>query len=124
MQFVVFVKRLSCMGFSKMQFSVKVNTYIYLAILLLAIPVRWVCSWVVAVACHEFCHWLAVKLCKGNVFSLEIGLNGADMQCSNMTDRCRLFSVLCGPLVAFCWLALAVGFPDWRCVAAFMDYII
>lgn len=92
-----------------MRFSVKANTYIYLTILLFLIPLRWIVSWLVAVAFHECCHWLAVRLCGGNVYRLEIGLGGANMQCDNMTDGCRLFSVLCGPFGGL----LLVGIGQW-----------
>lgn len=81
-----------------MRVSVKTNTYVFLAVLLFTIPVRWIISWVTAIAFHELCHYLAVKLCGGKVVGLTFGLGGADMQCSNMSDGCRIFSVLCGPL--------------------------
>ena len=92
-----------------MQISVKANTYIYLAILLLIIPLPWVASWLIAVTFHELCHWLAVKLCRSEVYVLKIGIGGAEMQCGNMTQGCRLFSVLCGPVGGF----LLVGLGRW-----------
>ncbi len=81
-----------------MRFSVKTNTYIYLTILLFTVPLRWIISWLIAIVFHEFSHWLAVKLCGGKVYKLEIGLGGADMQCSNMPERYRFLAILCGPI--------------------------
>lgn len=94
-----------------MRFSVKANTYIYLTILLFVIPLRWIVSWLVAVAFHEFCHWLAVRLCRGSVYCLEIGLGGATMQCSNMTNGYRLFSILCGPIGGLLLVGIGRWFP-------------
>lgn len=81
-----------------MQVSIKANTYIYLTILLLIIPIHWIVSWFVAVIIHEFCHFLGVKLCGGKVYKIEIGLCGANMICSTLSDIGRFFAILCGPL--------------------------
>lgn len=81
-----------------MQFSVKTNTYIFLTVLLFTIPLRWIISWLTAIIFHELCHLFAVWLCGGRVYSLTVGLGGADIQCSNMSDSCRLVSVLFGPI--------------------------
>ena len=94
-----------------MRFSVKANTYIYLTILLFTIPLQWIVSWSIAVAFHECCHWIAVKICRGDVYSLEIGLGGAAMQCSNMTNGCRLFAVLCGPIGGLLLSGIGQWFP-------------
>lgn len=81
-----------------MQVSIKSNTYIYLTVLLLIMPIQWIISWLVAVTIHELCHFLAVKLCGGKVYKLEIGLGGANMICSTLSDKHRVFAILCGPL--------------------------
>lgn len=94
-----------------MQFSVKANTYIYLTILLFLIPLRWIVSWLIAIIFHECSHWIAVRLCRGTVYSLSIGLSGADMQCSNMPNRCRMFAVLCGPIGGLLLAGLGRWFP-------------
>ena len=104
-----------------MRFSVKANTYIFLAILLFIIPLRWTTSWLFAVAFHEFCHWLAVRLCGGEVYRLEIGLGGADMQCSNMSDGCRLFAILCGPIGGFLLAGMGRWFPRTALCSFFLS---
>lgn len=81
-----------------MNISVKTNTYVFLTMLLFFIPVRWIISWVIAISFHELCHFLAVRLCNGKIYHLTIGLGGAEMQCGNMSDKCLLISVLCGPI--------------------------
>ncbi len=95
-----------------MQISVKANTYIYLTVLLFLIPVRWIVGWLIAIVFHEFCHWIAVKLCGGNVQSLIISLGGAEMRCSNMTNGCRLLCILCGPVGGMFLILLRSCFPE------------
>lgn len=81
-----------------MQVYIKPNTYIFLTILLFTVPFRWIISWLTAIAFHELCHYLAVRICRGRVYSFTVGLGGADMQCSNMSDSCRLLAFLSGPI--------------------------
>lgn len=74
------------------------NTYIYLVLLLFLLPTKWVLAWVLAAGLHEVCHWLAVKLCGGDIYSVTIGIGGAKIECSPMTDKKKLFAVLSGPI--------------------------
>ena len=94
-----------------MRIFIKSNTYIYLAILLLALPVQWVSAWVVSIVFHEFFHWFAVKLCGGTVYRLDVELVGAEMRCSNLPERCRLFAILCGPIGGIALVCLGRWFP-------------
>ena len=93
------------------QFSVKPNTYIYLTILLLILPIKWLFAWITAILFHEFCHWIAVKICGGEILHLKIGLGGAQMQCTNMPEKCRLLAILCGPIGGFALTCLGRWIP-------------
>lgn len=81
-----------------MHLFIKPNTYIFLTILLFTIPLPWISAWIIAIIFHEFCHYIAVILCGGETYSLKIGLLGAEMQCSNMSDICQVITILCGPI--------------------------
>ena len=94
-----------------MQISVKPNTYIYLTFLLFTVPLRWIISWLIASAFHELCHIFAVKLCRGKVYSLTVGIGGADIQCSNLSDRLRIFAILSGPVGGLVFSLLGNWFP-------------
>ena len=94
-----------------MKVYVKENTYIYLVILLFLVPIPWLCAWCVAVCFHELCHWLSVKLLGGAVYSLTIGMTGANMVCQTLTDGKELISVLAGPLGGFLLALTAKWFP-------------
>ena len=63
-----------------MEINVKTNTYIYLVLLLFLVPLPWLLAWLVAVAFHEVCHWVAVNLCGGEIYRLTVGIGGANME--------------------------------------------
>lgn len=94
-----------------MRVIIRPNTYIYLIILLFLIPLQWLIAWLIAMAFHEFCHWIAVRLCGGNIDLLMIGIGGIDMRCGLLTDRKRLLCLLCGPLSGFILAAFGLWFP-------------
>ncbi len=89
--------------------DIRPNTYIYVVLLLFFIPIKWLFAWIFAAGFHEVCHWLAVKLCGGVVYSITIGLGGAKMECSPMSSKKSLFAVLCGPVGGI----LIVLFARW-----------
>lgn len=94
-----------------MQLSVKPYTYIYLAVLVFLVPLQWLTAWVVAVAFHECCHYIAVRLCGGQVYKLTIGIGGADMETEPLSEVKRLIAVLSGPMGGFVLLLLGRWVP-------------
>lgn len=91
--------------------TIKANTYVYLVILLLLIPIQWLFAWLVTMLFHELCHWIAVKLCGAQVYQLVIGIGGMDMESSPLSDGKRLFAVLSGPIGGFLLVFLGRWFP-------------
>lgn len=94
-----------------MRITFSSNTYILLAILLLAVPLPLLTAWLSAVVFHEVCHWLAVKLLGGEIYSVSIGVGGANMQCDCLSDWRRLIAVLSGPLGGFLLVLLGRWLP-------------
>lgn len=97
---------------NKMKISIKANTCIYLVVLLFLLPLKWIFAWVTAILFHELCHWIAVKLCGGDVFEIIFGLGGATMHSSNMTECTRLLSILCGPIGGMLLILISRFFPE------------
>ena len=91
--------------------DIRPTTYIYLVLLLFLVPIKWLLAWLFAAGFHEVCHWLAVKLCRGEVYSITFGIAGAKMECSPMTNKKSLFTVLCGPLGGLLLLVFARWIP-------------
>ena len=90
---------------------IKPNTYIYMVLLLFLIPIKWLFAWILAAGFHELCHWLAVKLCGGEIYSISIGIGGAKMDCGPLSDKKRLFAVLSGPIGGFLLLIFGRWLP-------------
>lgn len=82
-----------------MKITVKPNTYIFLVTLILLVPYQWLMAWFAAAAIHEFGHWLAVIICRGNVLQVTVGVGGASIQTEPMTEWKRLVCILSGPVV-------------------------
>ncbi len=78
--------------------DIRLNTYIYIVLLLFFIPLKWLFAWIFAAGFHEVCHWFAVKLCGGEIYRITIGLGGAKMECSPMSNKKSLIAVLSGPI--------------------------
>ena len=88
---------------------IKPVTYIYLVILLFILPLKWLLAWVFAAAFHEASHWIAVKVCGGEIYYITIGIGGAKMECGPMTKKKGILAVLCGPFGGL----LLVFFARW-----------
>lgn len=95
-----------------MKVNVKPATYIFLVLLLLLVPFPWLLGWMIAVTFHELCHYAAVKLCGGEVYSLDLNPGGANMQCSTMTSSKAIFCVLFGPLGGLLPMLFGGVFPE------------
>ena len=91
--------------------DIRPNTYIYIVLLIFLIPLKWLLAWIFAAVFHEFCHWLAVKLCGGEIYRMTIGLSGAKMECGPMSNKKKLFAVLSGPIGGLIPLLFARWIP-------------
>ncbi len=76
------------------------SAYLYWACLLLLFPLRWLFASFVAAAVHEICHILAVRWCRGEVWSLRIHPGGAEIETSPLAPEQELVCALAGPLGA------------------------
>ncbi len=92
-------------------FKLDARFCILLSVLVFMVPFPWLVSWVVAVSFHEMCHWIVMKFYGGNMRSFFIGLGGANMQCSGLSDREYLLSILAGPIGGFVLVLLGRWFP-------------
>jgi len=107
---------------NRIEFYVSASTYIWLALMLLILPLPWVFSVSFAAAFHELCHYLAVRLCGGDVMKLTIGNRGMTMDVLPLTPGKEVFCALSGPIggmlllfmmkrlprIAICSLALSL----------------
>ena len=88
------------------------SIYLYLAILLLILPVKWLVAWFIAVCFHEFFHYVAIKLCGGTSYNLSVGFGGAIISCSDLTSKRLILVLLAGPAGGMLLLLSGRWFPQ------------
>ena len=91
--------------------GVTAGAYIGMALLLLVLPLQWLCAAAVAAAFHELCHLVAIRLCAGRKTKLRLSAFGAAMQIPTLTRGRELVCALAGPLGGLLLLLLLRWFP-------------
>ncbi len=84
--------------------TVKAGFYLYCALLMLVLPLRWVCAALMAATIHELWHIAAIKLCRVELLQVEIGALGAKLHTGPMTYKQELICALAGPVGALTML--------------------
>lgn len=74
---------------------------IFWAFALLILPARMLLAAGTAAVFHELCHWLAIRLCGGEVLSVKIGAGGMVMETCPLPPGRELCCALAGPLGSF-----------------------
>ena len=71
--------------------------YLWLAALLLLLPLDWVISAFTAALIHELCHIAALLLLGGKISSIRISVRGCILEAASLGDIASLGSILAGP---------------------------
>ena len=90
-------------------FKVKPEAYIFLAILILTVPVPWVAAALFAAYIHELCHIIVIILSNSCVYSIVVGASGAKLYTSPLSRFQELFCAAAGP----CGSLLLLCFYKW-----------
>lgn len=91
--------------------SVSPKLIFSLALMLLVLPIQWVVSALVAAAFHEFCHYSAVRLCAGRIYSIRAATSGARMYTGELSTLQSIFCLIAGPAGSMSLLFLSRWFP-------------
>lgn len=91
--------------------QVTAGALIFLAILLLILPLQWVFAVLVAAIFHELCHGVAVLLCGGCIKSIIISGRGAVMESTPLSVGKESICALAGPVGSLLLLLLARWMP-------------
>lgn len=83
---------------TKMWVQTEGGFLILLAAMLLVLPLQWVLAATVAVAFHEACHFIAIRLLGGRIYGLRLGLGGAKMEVEPMPPQTEAVAALAGPI--------------------------
>lgn len=86
--------------------------YVFLALLLLLIPIKWIMSWFGAAMVHELFHYLVIRFNKIPVYALRLGASGIIMETGPMPWHIELVSAIAGPVGALGIILLSPWFPE------------
>ena len=85
--------------------------FILAALMLLILPLKWLLAAALAAAVHELFHYLALKLCRCKVLSLQVGTGGAVIETDCISRGKELFCALAGPVGGLTLLLFAKWLP-------------
>lgn len=91
--------------------QVTAGALIFLAVLLLILPLQWVLAVLLAAIFHELCHAVAVLLCGGRINGVTISGRGAVMEVIPLSAAKEIVCAIAGPLGSFLLLLLAKWMP-------------
>lgn len=74
------------------------GAYLFLALLLLTIPLNWLLAAVLAGVLHELAHIMMILLFGGKIHAMEIGIAGARLDSALDSVWKSFFSILAGPV--------------------------
>lgn len=86
--------------------------YIWAAILLFLLPLRWLLAAIFAAIVHESAHLLVLKLLKCKVTEIRIGVLGAAIRTGPLTNWEELVCALAGPAGSFLVILFYRVFPE------------
>jgi len=85
--------------------------YIWVALLILLLPLPWLAAALTAAIFHEGCHLLAIHVLGGRVFRVRAGIGGAVIEAALPGTGQELWCALAGPLGSFLLLFCSRWFP-------------
>ena len=91
--------------------TVRPEVYILLAVAAFILPLGWILAWVTAAVFHEFFHYVALRICRCDVNSIQVGVNGAVMNTPCMPYSKEAICAIAGPLAGFVLLFVARWMP-------------
>lgn len=90
---------------------IRPSAYILAAILVLLVPMNWLCALLLASAIHEAGHLVAIYMTGGKVEAVSIGFCGAQIHTVISETGKEFFCAAAGPLASMLLLLLSRFFP-------------
>ncbi len=85
--------------------------WMLLGLLVLGLPLRWLVAAAISIGFHELCHYIMVRMCGGEVYSLHITAGGVKMHTSALTPAKQLLCALAGPLGGLILFLASIKMP-------------
>lgn len=90
---------------------IRPETTIFLGILLLVVPLKWLLAWLAGAAIHEGCHILTVWGLGGRVEDMEVGAFGARIRAGGLSWGKAFLCALAGPVGSLMVAVLGYRMP-------------
>ena len=87
------------------------TTFLYLALLLLTVPARWIMGMMTAAFIHEAGHLCAIRILRIPITRVKIGMLGATIETQAMTRRQELICAIAGPVTGVLPAIVVHSFP-------------
>lgn len=108
---------------AKSRFKVSTEFIFVMAAALLLVPIHWLCAWILALLIHELCHYIALRLCGGQVVSIRIGCRGVVMETEPLPLGREAICAYAGPIGALAIFFVARYVPRTAiCTLVFSAY--
>ena len=95
----------------KIAFQFSGWAFVFFALALLILPLKWVLAAMTAAVFHELCHIAAVILCGGSIMAIDVGAGGTRIHVSPMGAGKSTACALAGPAGGFLLLLLLRWMP-------------
>jgi len=96
---------------SRLRIRITAGACIFVALLLLVLPIQWVLAIIVAAVFHELCHCCAVYLCGEELCQITLGGRGAAMEVGSMSRGKEMICALAGPVGGLTLLLFSKWIP-------------
>ena len=96
--------------------SIDAGFLVFIAMLILLLPIRLIVAWLIAIIIHELGHYTALRLFRIRVYSVRLRVFGAVMITEPISGWREAFCAAAGPIAGFCVLLVARWMP---CTAVF-----
>lgn len=96
---------------SRLQWNISASLYIFAALMLLTLPLRWVLAIAGAAAIHELSHLVALYSFGVPVERLDLGIGGASLQTGAMHPGVEILCAGAGPMGGLLLLLFARWMP-------------
>lgn len=101
--------------------SVSTGFLFFLTAAFFFVPIQWIGAWMLALAIHELCHYVALLLCGGSVTSVQISCRGVIMTTDSLSLGKEAICAYAGPLFALILLLFARYLPRTAICTLFLS---
>lgn len=93
-------------------FEIVPRFYLYMSLLLLAVPIRWIVALLVAISIHELGHFILIKVLGASVTGIRIDVGGAAIESTFRNAIEEMICAAAGPIFSIAAVLLSRKYPE------------